>query len=116
MDTEPRTDLSTHARSLRRLKWSAILFPTLFIWSSETVRHRFFDDAPVWLGNLITATVALLGSYLFARLMFRLIERVDAALVARNRRLATLYWTVMTHLMSWVRLPCLPLHGSQGIK
>ncbi len=91
MDTEPRTDLSTRARSLRRLKWSAILFPTLFIWSSETVRHRFFDDAPVWLGNLTTATVALLGSYLFARLMFRLIERVDAALVARNRRLATLY-------------------------
>jgi signal transduction histidine kinase len=91
MKREPGTDLSTRARSLRRLKWSAVLFPALFIWSSETVRHRFFDEAPVWLGNLITASVALLGSYLFAHLMFRLIERVDAAVVARNRRLATLY-------------------------
>lgn len=91
MKTEPDTDLSMRARSLRRLKWSAVLFPALFIWSSETVRHRFFDDAPAWFGNLITASVALFGSYLFAHQMFRLIERVDAAVVARNRRLATLY-------------------------
>src|SRR5882724_2525952 len=91
MKTEPGTDLSTRARSLRRLKWSAVLFPALFIWSSETVRHRFFDETPVWLGNLITATIAFLGSYLFAHLMFRLIERVDASVVARNRRLVTLY-------------------------
>ena len=78
-------------RSLRRLKWSAVLLPTLFIWWSETIRHHFFDDAPIWLGNLITATVAFLGSYVFAQLLFRLIEGVDAAVVARNRRLATLY-------------------------
>lgn len=91
METEPGDDLSTRTRSLSRLKWSAVLLPTLFIWSSETVRHHFFDEAPIWLGNLITATVAFLGSYFFARAMFRLIERVDAALLARNRRLATLY-------------------------
>lgn len=91
MKTEPGDDLSMRARSLRRLKWSAVLLPTLFIWSSETVRHHFFDDVPIWLGNLITATVAFLGSYVFAQLMFRLIEGVNATVVARNRRLATLY-------------------------
>ena len=85
------TDLARRTRSLRRLKWSAVLLPTFFIWSSETVRHHFFDDAPVWLGNLITASVALLGSYLFAHLMFQMIERIDAAVVARNERLAALY-------------------------
>lgn len=86
-----RADLTRRTRSLRHLKWSAVLLPTFFIWSSETVRHHFFDDAPIWLGNLITASVALLGSYLFAHLIFRLIERIDAAVVARNERLAALY-------------------------
>jgi signal transduction histidine kinase len=85
------TDLTRRTRSLHRLKWGAVLLPTFFIWSSETVRHRFFDDAPVWLGNLITASVALLGSYLFAHLMFRMIERIDAAVLVRNERLAILY-------------------------
>ncbi len=90
MNTESGDDSRARARSLRRLKWGAILLPTLFILWSETVRHRFFDDAPVWLGNLVTATVAFLGSYFFAHLMFRLIERIEAAFIARNQRLAVL--------------------------
>ena len=48
-------DLTQRTRSLRQLKWCAVLLPAFFIWSSETVRHRFFDDTPVWLGNIVTA-------------------------------------------------------------
>jgi signal transduction histidine kinase len=84
-------DRAERARALRRLRWSAVVWPTLFILWSETVRHRFFDDAPVWLGNLITASVSLAGALFFTHLFFRMIEQIDAHLIARNERLATLH-------------------------
>jgi nitrate/nitrite-specific signal transduction histidine kinase len=92
MEREPaRSDRAERARALRRLRWGAVVWPTLFIFWSETVRHRFFDDVPTWLGNLITASVALAGALLFAHLFFRMIEQIDARLIARNERLATLH-------------------------
>lgn len=92
MEREPITgDRAERARALRRLRWSAVVWPTLFILWSETVRHRFFDEAPTWLGNLVTAAVSFAGAYFFAHLFLRVIERIDAHLVARNHRLATLH-------------------------
>jgi nitrate/nitrite-specific signal transduction histidine kinase len=92
MKREPITaDRADRARALRRLRWSAVVFPTLFIFWSETVRHHYFDDAPTWLGNLVTASVSFAGAFLFAHLFLRVIERIDAHLVARNHRLATLH-------------------------
>jgi signal transduction histidine kinase len=76
---------------LRRLRWGAIVVPALVILASESIRHGYFDDTfPVWLGNLLSAAVALLASYLFATVIFHFIERLDADLVAQNRRLAAL--------------------------
>lgn len=78
-------------RFLRRLKWSAVVLPALFTLWSETVRHRFFDDAPPLLGNLITATLAFLSALVFAHIIFHYIEILDADLLAQNHRLATLH-------------------------
>jgi signal transduction histidine kinase len=92
MKREPITgDRAERARALWRLRWSAVIWPTLFIFWSETLRHRFFDEAPTWLGNLVTAAVSFAGAFLFAHLFLRIIERIDAHLVTRNHRLATLH-------------------------
>lgn len=83
--------LTTRAAFLRRLRWSAVIVPALFILLSETVRHRYFDDSvPVWLGNLISAAVAFCASSAFAFIIFHFIERLDADLVVQNRRFAAI--------------------------
>lgn len=81
----------SRTRFLRRLRWSAVVVPALVIFLNESIRHRFFEDAfPLWLGNLLSGTVALIASYLFATIIFHFIERLDADLVGQNRRLAAL--------------------------
>src|SRR5689334_19685194 len=78
MEREPMTaERAERTRALRRLRWSAVIWPTLFSFWSETVRHRFFDEAPTWLGNLVTAAVSFAGAFFFAHLFFRVIERID---------------------------------------
>lgn len=86
-----QTDSESRARFLRRLKWGAIVLPALFALWSETVRHQFFDNAPVLLGNVITAALAFAGAFVVAQVVFHNVERIDAALVAQNHRLTTLH-------------------------
>lgn len=82
---------TARAAFLRRLHWSAVIVPALFIFLCETVRHRYFDDSvPVWLGNLISAAVALCASSAFAFIIFHFIARLDADLIAQNRRFAAI--------------------------
>jgi signal transduction histidine kinase len=69
---------------------SAIIVPALVIFLCETIRHQYFDNLPHWLGNLISASVALLAASLFAAIIFRIIARMNADLVAQNRRLAAI--------------------------
>ncbi len=84
-------ELTTRTAFLRRLRWSAVIVPALFILLSETVRHRSFDESvPVWLGNLISAAVAFCASSAFAFIIFHFIERLDANLVVQNRRFAAI--------------------------
>lgn len=81
----------SRTRFLRLLRWSAVVVPALFILLSESIRHGYLDDVlSFWLGNLVSAAIALFASYLFARIIFHFIERLDADLIAQNRRLAAL--------------------------
>lgn len=82
---------AAHRHSLRRLKWSAVVLPALFTLWVEAVRHQFFTDLPGWLGNLITASVAFGGFFLFAQVIFHLIARLHDDVLTRNRRLAALH-------------------------
>lgn len=90
------TTPDTRTRFLRRLKWGAIILPALFAWWSETVRHQLFDNAPVLLGNLVTAVLAFVGAYVVAQIIFHQVDRIDAALIAQNHRLATLHALAVT--------------------
>ena len=83
--------VATRRYSLRTLKWSAIILPALFTLWMETVRHVFFPHEPQWLGNLLTATVALAASFAFAQVIFHHIARLQDDLHAQNRRLVTLH-------------------------
>jgi len=85
------TNHRDRVRYLRRLKWSAVIVPATFTLWSETMRHRFFEDIPTPLGNFATAALAFLSAYLFAQVIFHYIKRIDADLLAQNRRLATLH-------------------------
>jgi signal transduction histidine kinase len=60
------------------------------IFLCETIRHEYFDDLPHWVGNLISGSVALIAASLFAAMIFHIIARMNADLLAQNRRLAAI--------------------------
>ncbi|MBX5464979.1 MAG: hypothetical protein IRZ26_05435 [Clostridia bacterium] len=61
-----------------RLLWPAALLPALLAGGFEFVRHGLppLEALPTPLGNLLTAGLALLGSFLYYRHLFRLVARL----------------------------------------
>ncbi|MDI3297890.1 MAG: histidine kinase [Bacillota bacterium] len=74
-----------------RVLWPAVLLPALMAGGFEFVRHGlpFFEAMPTPLGNLATASLALVGSLFYLRYVFRLVTRlVGQAEAERAARLA----------------------------
>lgn len=74
-----------------RLRWLTIVVPTAFLLALEAVALVVVEPLTgPWVALLIAAAVTLLGVTVFSRLVFRIVEGVQARLVQRNRQLSAL--------------------------
>lgn len=76
-------------RHLAILKWITIIVPAIAIFVVETIRHDFIEPVTEAsrYGNLIIGLIAFGCTFLFAQLVFRTIEGMQAALIRRNAEL-----------------------------
>lgn len=75
----------------RKLKWVAIILPTLLIGGFEFIRHtEAFSSFSMQAGNVIITVMTLILSYLFANWMFAMIERQNSRIVEEQARRARL--------------------------
>ena len=75
--------------SLRRLKWIAVIVPTIMVGVFENVRHSYFLDTlhgPI--GNFVTMGIDFLLILLFTEVIFGIISRMQSNLVKRNQELS----------------------------
>ncbi len=78
--------------SLVRLKWLAILAPLLFLVALELVRQVLLPSTVEgWVGYLLLLIVVLIGTYLFAQMIFSVIGRMQDRLAQQNRELWLLH-------------------------
>jgi signal transduction histidine kinase len=76
---------------LRVLQWLTVLVPAVCAGLYETVRHSLLAaQLPTGLGTLLAVALVLAISFVFARVTFGLIRRIQARLVERNRQLEAL--------------------------
>lgn len=89
---QPGTRERGTSERLRRLKWLAVLAPALFLLLLELFRQvvapDFFHDLP---GYLVLAGIVLVGTYIFAALVFTYIGRIQDRLREQNRELLALH-------------------------
>jgi signal transduction histidine kinase len=73
---------------MRRLRWLTIVVPVAFVGAIELLSDTLLDPLlPFPLDTVVVALVVLVLAVLFSRLAFRRIDRLDAALRARNAEL-----------------------------
>ena len=73
------------------LRWLTVVIPTTFLLTLEAV--ALVVVAPLtapWVAVLVTAAITILGVIVFSRLVFRVVEGIQAHLVQRNRQLSAL--------------------------
>src|SRR5690606_13716455 len=78
---------------LTHLRWLDTILPAVAVFSYETARHQFFDHhlhVNEMYGNLVTGGVALLFSFLFARMVFRSVDRIQRQAIEETRTAAAL--------------------------
>ena len=72
--------------SLKILKIVTILGPALFIGLFEVARHFVFvEQQPMMLGNLLVFGAFLVGAFVFSRLIFGIIEKMQRESLRRNQ-------------------------------
>lgn len=77
--------------NLKILKILTIFAPAIFIWLIEVTRHRVFVESdPMTIGNIVVSVVVLIGSFIFSRVIFGVIERMQNESLRRNKELAAL--------------------------
>ena len=76
---------------LRYLKWATVGVPPLLAWLYETLRHSILqDELGGWTGNLLAAVLILACSFMFAQIVFGVIDRLYQRQVDQNRQLKQL--------------------------
>lgn len=81
------------ALRLNHLRWLATVIPAGAVFGYETVRHQLLNhqhDGTEIYGNLLTGGVALVLSFLFARMIFRSVENIQMEAVEETRTSAAL--------------------------
>lgn len=74
---------------LKILKMATIVAPAIFVGLFEISRHSLFvEHQPMIMGNLIVFGTILVGAFLFSRVIFGIIERMQREIVRRNQELA----------------------------
>lgn len=80
------------AAELRRLKWTAVVAPLLFLAALEAVRFFVGPVLPAgWPGYVLLAGVVLLGALFFAEAVFRIVGRMQARQARQTRELLALH-------------------------
>ncbi len=81
-------------RELTRLKWLATIVPGAAVLMYEGVRYETLEHVlpgiPPQVGNILVGLLVLLLTYAFASFVFRVVERVQAQAVRREREVAAL--------------------------
>jgi signal transduction histidine kinase len=81
----------SNKQKLSWLRWLAVFVPPLLVWVYETVRHSMLAaEVDDWFGNLISALIVLMASFVFANLAFGLIGRMQSKIISQNRQLRDL--------------------------
>ena len=70
--------ISPPALTISQVKWLTIIAPPLLIGAFEFVRHNWLPDEflPMWAGNLVVTGLVMLGTLMFSRLVFGIIENI----------------------------------------
>src|SRR5918912_2191761 len=78
--------------SLRRLKWTTVVAPLLFLAAVDYARRTFqVELLQAWPGEILLAGVVLFATLLFSETVFGRIERMQVRLSQQNRELLALH-------------------------
>lgn len=78
-------------RQLARLRWLTTVAPALAVFGYETLRHGLLEPLlPTTYGNLLVGLLALALAFGFSRVVFRVVERLQAQALASEREATAL--------------------------
>src|SRR5918912_2161051 len=78
--------------SLRRLKWTTVVAPLLFLAAVDYARRTFqVELLQAWPGEILLAGVVLFATLLFSETIFGRVERMQARLAHQNQELLALH-------------------------
>ncbi len=81
--------------SLRYLRWLGVVLPLLFLAALDFIRHALWPELlHAWPGFILIGAAVAAGTYVFSKLMFDTIERMQTRLFEQNRALEAAYQTV----------------------
>lgn len=72
--------------NLRAVRWILALLPAFMVGAFEWWRHTLHDYMPQWIGNSLAAGMAVLGSVLYYKATWKVIERLQAEVQAQRAR------------------------------
>lgn len=80
---------SLNISRLMVLKWITAIVPATAIYMAETIRHSWIEPLlPAYLaGNIAVGIIAFGSTFIFAEIVFRIIEGTQAELLRRNAEL-----------------------------
>lgn len=76
-----------NSMTLNQLKWLTVLAPPILIGAFEFTRHSSSWEGllPVWAGNLLEMSFVMIGTLIFSRIVFGVIERLISENEHRRR-------------------------------
>lgn len=78
-----------NGKTLRNLRWLAVIAPTVAVTTFETSRHLLLDDRlPLWAVPISVFTSVGLGALVFSLILFGYLERMQEEVLLRNRELS----------------------------
>src|SRR5918912_1730416 len=78
--------------SLRRLKWTTVVAPLLFLAAVDYARRTFqVELLQAWPGEILIGGVVLFATLLFSETIFGRVERMQVRLAQQNRELLALH-------------------------
>ena len=82
-----------HPLTIQRLKGFTVIAPPLLIGAFEFIRHDWSPAQflPIWAGNLVEMAFVMLGTFLFSRFVFGIIESITRENERRRQEAEALF-------------------------